>query len=365
MPTWPCLGYPTLVIRSDNQGLWVFQWSRVKRVTRSIFDDHGRHALGHGWHLRIPMTWHLAWCVSSEQFFFGVRSWSKQTAMAMRYIDLFCGMGSFTYSFERLGYECVMACDVCPTARANFEHNFGIKPQGNIEEIDEERVPDHDVLCAGWPCQSFSRAGLHRGFRDERGSLFSHVMRIIDAKAPMYVVLENVPTLLTHNDGRSFKTIDASLRRAGYAVEFDVLNCADYGLPQLRRRLIIVAFQTSISDRIDRPILCCSEYRRVVTLSDMFGRPFQRPFAFTIRCGGRCSGIDDRHNWDSYRVGSEVITLTLDDARRLQGFDEYVMGGSATQQWKLLGNTIPTIFTHMLGERLLKCHRSPVAREAP
>ena len=132
----------------------------------------------------------------------------------MRYIDLFCGMGSFTYSFERLGFECVMACDICPLARQNFEHNFGLKPKGNIEEIDAQSVPDHDVLCAGFPCQSFSRAGLHNGFLDPRGTMFFHILRIIDAKAPPYVVLENVPTLLTHDNGRTFKTIHACLRQS-------------------------------------------------------------------------------------------------------------------------------------------------------
>ena len=95
----------------------------------------------------------------------------------MRYIDICCGMGSFTYSLRRLGFECVMACDTCPTARENFERNFGIAPQGDIKEIEAQTIPNHDVLCAGLPCQSFSRAGRHLGFLDSRGTLFFHVRR--------------------------------------------------------------------------------------------------------------------------------------------------------------------------------------------
>ena len=273
----------------------------------------------------------------------------------MRYIDICCGMGSFTYSLRRLGFECVMACDTCPTARENFERNFGIAPHGDIKEIEAQTIPNHDVLCAGLPCQSFSRAGRHLGFLDSRGTLFFHVLRIIQTKNPSYLLLENVPSLMTHNGGRTFEAIRAKLENAGYEVEYDIVNCADYGLPQARKRLIIVAYLTSISHELKKPILSLSEYQCRVTLSEKFGRPFHRKFAYTIRCGGRKSGIDDRHNWDSYRVGGEVIVLSMEEAQRLQGFDEYCMVGSITQRWKLLGNTIPTIVTRMLGERLLKC----------
>lgn len=268
----------------------------------------------------------------------------------VRYVDLFCGMGSFTYSFHRLGFECALACDIDPTARRNFEHNFGLRPVGDITQLDAADVPDHDVLCAGFPCQPFSHAGRHDGFGDTRGTMFFHVLRIVERKRPRCVVLENVPALLTHDGGRTFRTIVAHLDGAGYAAEHAVLKCSDYGLPQQRRRLFIVAIARDAPP--SAPVLDLQSYRGVTTLSDFFGRAFERPFAYTIRCGGRRSGLRDRHNWDTYVVDGAEHRLTLDEARRLQGFDEYELIGVETQRWKLLGNTIPTVFTRMIGERL-------------
>ena len=267
----------------------------------------------------------------------------------MKYADLFCGMGSFSYSFRRLGWHCVLACDISENACDNYDHNFGYRPLGDITLINENDVPDHDVLCAGFPCQPFSHAGFHQGFADPRGTMFFHVMRIIKAKNPSFVVLENVPGLLHHDRGRTFRTILNCLETAGYVIEFKVLLCSDYGIPQRRKRLFIVARLAHI---LGPPILELDAYRKHQTLSAYLGKPFEREVAFTIRCGGRSSGIQDRHNWDSYIVDNRPYRLTLQDALALQGFEQYSMLGSDTKKWKLLGNTIPTIFTHMIGERI-------------
>lgn len=267
----------------------------------------------------------------------------------MRYADLFCGMGSFSYSFHKLGFECVFACDVCSCARANFERNFGVRPAGDVEQVAS--LPPHDVLCAGFPCQPFSHAGQHGGFEDARGTLFFHVMRLVADARPAYVVLENVPALLTHDGGRTFAVVRACLARAGYAVEHAVLTCSDYGLPQRRRRLLVVAARDPRPDA--PPFFDFTAHRARVTLTDFFGRAFARDFAYTIRCGGRASGIADRHNWDAYLVDGAVHRLTLAEAKRLQGFGvDYVLVGPETRQWKLLGNTIPTVLTHLVGLRL-------------
>ena len=280
----------------------------------------------------------------------------------MRYVDLFCGMGSFSYSFRKLGFRCVFACDICAVARANYEHNFGLRPEGDVERVVS--LPAHDVLCAGFPCQPFSHAGRHGGFEDARGTLFFHVMRLVEASRPTYVVLENVPALKTHDGGRTFAVVCDCLRRAGYRVAHAVLTASDYGLPQRRKRLLVLATRddgetcddaTQDDETRDKGEgdLDFSAHRARVTLSDFFGRAFDRDFAYTIRCGGRASGIGDRHNWDAYRVDGEIHHLTLDEAKRLQGFgDDYVLVGPATRQWKVLGNTIPTVFTHLIGLRL-------------
>ena len=107
------------------------------------------------------------------------------------------------------------------------------------------------------------------------------------------------------------------------------------------------------------PVLDFSEYLCTRTMSDVLGKPFLKRFSHTVRCGGRSSGIEDRHNWDSYRIviggSEEVYTLTIQDAMKLQGFeDSFKLRGSDTQRWRMLGNTIPIVFTRMIGERLSK-----------
>ena len=268
----------------------------------------------------------------------------------MRYVDLFCGMGSFSYSFHKYGFECVMACDIDACARQNFQGNFGTTPVGDIKLIDAHSVPEHNVLCAGFPCQPFSHAGQHNGFLDIRGTLFFDVMRIVTVRRPSLIVLENVPALKTHDGGATFSTITTALEREGYHVCHTIANCKDYGLPQSRRRLFIVASKEGPPEKI----LDFARFERRVTLSEFFARSFDRDFAFTIRCGGRRSGIHDRHNWDAYMVDNCLYHLTTADALRLQGFDEYTMHGSDCQQWKLLGNTIPTIFTHMIAANIVE-----------
>lgn len=272
----------------------------------------------------------------------------------MKYVDLFCGMGSFAYSFDRLGFECVMACDINPVARRTFEENFGVRPLSDIENIEPHTVPDHDVMCAGFPCQPFSHAGHHRGFEDARGTMFFHVLNIASVKRPKFIVLENVPGLLTHDLGRTFETITRCLRHEGYVCEHAILRCCDFGIPQLRKRLFVVARRDDAVG-CSRPLLELERYKSFVSLSEYMGARYDRDVAFTIRCGGRRSGINDRHNWDTYMVDGREYTLTLADALHLQGFDAtYKLEGTSTQKWKLLGNTIPTVFTRIVGECLLR-----------
>ena len=138
----------------------------------------------------------------------------------VKYIDLFCGMGSFHYSFQKLGFECVMAADIATYAKANYEHNFGVGVQGDICDIDPSTIEPYDILCAGFPCQPFSQAGLHKGFTDSRGTMFSQVMKFVNTNKPKIVLLENVSALLTHDKGNSFATIVGALESEGYTVVY-------------------------------------------------------------------------------------------------------------------------------------------------
>ena len=100
--------------------------------------------------------------------------------MKRKFVDLFCGIGSFHYSFSKLGWECVLASDNDETLHSVYEKNYGMKPVGDIYDIDTDDIPDYDVLCGGFPCQPFSNAGKHGGFTDERGVLFLEIIRLME-----------------------------------------------------------------------------------------------------------------------------------------------------------------------------------------
>lgn len=280
----------------------------------------------------------------------------------MKYIDLFSGIGSFHYSLQKLGFECVMASDNNKECQHTYFTNYGIHPKGDICEIDPAILQDengnsmYDILCAGFPCQPFSQAGKRLGFEDERGTMFGQVMKFVEFNNPKIVVLENVPGLLTHEHGNTFNRIRTTLEQKDYTVISKVMKCSDYGIPQMRKRLIIVAFHNESLPSDFALFFDLGEYEKQTTLSEYLGKSFVKDIAYTIRCGGRHSPIKDRHNWDGYILGDGTeYRLTIEDCLKLQGFDEsFVLEGSNTQKWKMLGNTIPTVFTEIIGKQIQK-----------
>jgi len=247
-----------------------------------------------------------------------------------------------------------MSCDINVAAKATYEHNYAEKPRGDIVDIEPSSIEPYDILCAGFPCQPFSQCGQHKGFDDERGSMFFQIMKFVIFHTPSIVILENVPALLTHDKGGTFLRIKNELEREGYTIRHKILKCSDYGIPQMRKRLFIIGVNNKCDLRnyVDH-LLDCQKYEQHNTLSDYLGKNFQRTCAYTIRCGGRNSPIADRHNWDGYIVDGEEYRLDIMDALRLQGFDsEFHLCGSLTNKWKQLGNTIPTIFTQMIGKNI-------------
>ena len=271
----------------------------------------------------------------------------------LRFADFCCGMGSFHKSFIELGWMCVAAADIDEAAAATYEHHFGIKPHGDIRDIKPDNLPDYDVLYAGFPCQPFSTAGKRKGFQGPQGNVFDALMTHIRFKKPKICIFENVRGLLSNDDGRTYKTIVKKLRCAGYTVQSKLLRCSNYGLPQRRERLFIVAVHQSAAGIEQQQLMDFGAYEKHVTLSQFMRKPFKRITAYTIRCGGRKSGLKDRHNWDTYEVGRKKYTLTLGDCLKLQGFRaRFVLKGSTTQKWRQVGNTIPTIFTEMVGKNI-------------
>jgi DNA (cytosine-5)-methyltransferase 1 len=157
------------------------------------------------------------------------------------FIDLFAGIGGFRLAFEQAGYKCVYSCEIDTACQEVYFNNFGEKPKDDITNIDIQEIPDFDVLTAGFPCQPFSICGKRQGFEDTRGTLFFHICKIIEAKQPSVVLLENVKHLVHHDRGRTLDIILYSLEDLGYLVDYKILNSKDFGLPQNRERIIIFA----------------------------------------------------------------------------------------------------------------------------
>ena len=150
----------------------------------------------------------------------------------LKFIDLFCGLGGFRVALEALGCECVFSSDIDKYARETYKMNFGEYPTGDITKIDEKTIPDHDILCAGFPCQPFSIGGKRLGFEDTRGTLFFDVLRILKEKRPRAFFLENVAGLCNHDGGKTMKTILDCLEDVGYTSFHSVINAKDVGYPQ-------------------------------------------------------------------------------------------------------------------------------------
>ena len=166
--------------------------------------------------------------------------------MAIRFFDMFAGIGGFRSGLEAIGgFECVGHCEI--DKFANQAYNAIYEPKGEVyyedaRQIEPKGMPDFDLLCGGFPCQSFSIAGRRGGFADARGTLFFEIARIAAVKRPAYLLLENVPGLLSHDGGRTFAAILGALSQLGYDVTWQVLNSKDFGVPQSRKRVYIIGY---------------------------------------------------------------------------------------------------------------------------
>jgi DNA (cytosine-5)-methyltransferase 1 len=167
----------------------------------------------------------------------------------LTFVDLFCGIGGFHIALNSIGLKCVFSSDIDEKCRNTYYENFGIKPYGDIRNVSENMIPDFDVLCGGFPCQSFSHSGKQKGFDDiTRGTLFFEICRFLKLKNPKYFILENVKNLKTHDKGKTWKIIYKNLIELGYQTHEDpiVLSPHHFGIPQHRERVFIVGVRNDI-----------------------------------------------------------------------------------------------------------------------
>ena len=166
-----------------------------------------------------------------------------KTLKGVKAIDLFCGIGGFHYAVASFGGKVVFASEVDKKTANIYAQNFKLAPQDDITTIEATAIPDHDILCAGFPCQPFSISGKQQGFEDTRGTLFFDIARIAKAKQPKILLLENVYQLEAHDCGRTLSVILNTLESIGYDVYYKIMNSADFGFPQNRKRIYIVGFR--------------------------------------------------------------------------------------------------------------------------
>ncbi|RAO95113.1 DNA (cytosine-5-)-methyltransferase [Mycoplasma wenyonii] len=301
-------------------------------------------------------------------------------------IDLFAGIGGTRLGFHLTGkFQTVFGSEIDKFAKQTYLANFGEELDGDIQLISSSNIPNHDVLVAGFPCQAFSKAGKKQGFKDQRGSIFFEIVRILKDKTPKSFLLENVKNLKTHNNGDTLHTILQSLENLNYHVYVFVLNAIDFGVPQKRERIYIVGFHKSlVKNYLDfqqpKPIVSGikvgnileKEFNSKYTISDQLWEGHQRRkkkntlegkgFGFSL--------FDENSQYTNtisaryYKDGSEILIkqegknprkLTPREAARLQGFpEEFLIPVSDTQAYKQFGNSVAVPVIYSIAKEILK-----------
>jgi len=309
-----------------------------------------------------------------------------------KFIDLFAGIGGIRLAFQNLGGKCVFTSEWDSYSKKTYEANFGEVPFGDITQISEKEIPDHDILLAGFPCQPFSIAGVSKknalgrahGFLDEtQGTLFFDVARIIKHKKPSVFMLENVKNLVSHDKGKTFKVITETLKALDYSIHFKVLDGKHF-VPQHRERIIIVGFRNQIfksKETFEFPKMSETKFAikdilenkvdKKYTLSEHLWNYLQNyakkhkekgnGFGFGLT---DLNGISRTMSARYYKDGAEILIpqegksprrLTPRECARLQGFpDSFLIPVSDNQAYKQFGNSVVTPLIQAVGKNIVK-----------
>jgi DNA (cytosine-5)-methyltransferase 1 len=176
----------------------------------------------------------------------------------MKFIDLFCGIGGFHQALTNIGCKCVFACDIDDKCRETYYKNYGIQPEKDINDINIKKIPKFDILCAGFPCQPFSKAGMQKGFADvDRGNLFFNICEIVKAHKPKYMILENVKNLVSHDNKNTWSVIKTNIDLLGYYTYNEplILNVLNFNIPQSRERVVILCKRKDLGHLEEMPYI--------------------------------------------------------------------------------------------------------------
>lgn len=185
----------------------------------------------------------------------------------IKYIDLFCGIGGFHQALDKLNCECIFACDIDKKCRENYKENYGLEPFDDIKKINVDDIKDFDILCGGFPCQSFSNAGKKKSFSDNRGLLFDEIIRIAKDKKPKFMFLENVKHILKIGNGEVVKYIKEQILNIGYNLQIFNVSPHKYGIPQQRERVFFVCIRNDIYNKKD---IVLPEEKKDICLDNIF-----------------------------------------------------------------------------------------------
>lgn len=308
------------------------------------------------------------------------------------FIDLFAGIGGFRIGLQELGGKCVFTSEWNHFSQKTYEANFGEVPFGDITKINEQNIPSHDLLVAGFPCQPFSIAGVSKknalgrqhGFKDEtQGTLFFDIVRILEKKKPKSFLLENVKNLVSHDKGKTFLVISEALKELGYNIHYKVLD-GKYYVPQHRERILIVGFRKDLfrgeekfefPDPQDIPYvledILEKEVEEKYTLSDKLWKYLQ-DYAAKHKAKGNgfgfglpdFDGVTRTLSARYYKDGSEILIrqagknprrLTPRECARLQGFpDKYIIPVSNNQAYKQFGNSVVVPLMKAVSKQIIK-----------
>lgn len=283
----------------------------------------------------------------------------------LKFIDLFAGIGGIRMAFEDKTTNCVFSSEWDKFSQKTYAANFNELPFGDITKIDAEEIPKHDILLAGFPCQPFSKIGKKEGFKNAtQGTLFFDVVRILDFHRPKAFLLENVTGILTNDNGKTMQVILGALNELGYDVNYEILNAADFGLPQNRRRVIFVGFLKNLDISFEFPK---GDPNTKVPISDILednvdgysiSEHLQESYLFK-KNDGKPQIVDTNSNIQvntlvaSYhkiqRITGTFVRggktglrlLTKNECLQLQGFPlSFKMPVSRTQMYRQLGNSV-------------------------
>lgn len=299
----------------------------------------------------------------------------------LKFIDLFAGIGGIRKGFEDENTECVFSSEWDKFAQKTYEANYGEVPHGDITKFDAKDIPPHDVVLAGFPCQPFSMIGKREGFSHEtQGTLFFDVLRIMEYHKPKMFLLENVQGLLTIQNGETFEIIRKSLNELGYNVFFQVMDSKYFGLPQSRKRVIIVGFRSDLKiDSFDFPkgsneLKAIAEFLEENVSGYSISKHLQETYLFKKDDGkpqivDKDSDVQVKTLVASYhkiqrltgtfvRDGETGIRLLSElECKRIMGFpDDFKVPVSRTQMYRQFGNSVAVPVIKAVSEKMKKVY---------